>query len=207
MSRSVLVRYGMIAEVARFTSAACVPLGRGERVVVRSHRGVEIGTLLEDAPPAGNGDDVQRSLKDTGGQAASATQLAPSATQLAPSASAASELHILRAATAEDERTAGRLKGECEGEFHAWRRRIDEWKLRLELIDLEWTLDKSRLILYVLNDRGPESTKLALQAAAAGLGTIEVQPVGPDGPVAVSQGGGCGSGHCGSGGDSNGCCN
>ncbi len=84
--------------------------------------------------------------------------------------------------------------------------RIDEWKLSLELIDLEWTLDKSKLILYVLNDRGPESTKLALQAAAAGWGTIEVQPVGPDGPISVSQGGGCGSGHCGSDGNSNGCC-
>jgi cell fate regulator YaaT (PSP1 superfamily) len=199
MSRSVLVRYGMIAEVARFTSAACVPLGRGERVVVRSHRGVEVGTLLEDVPPVGNGDEVQGDSQDTGGQAASATPLEANATE-------PTDLQILRVATAEDERTVGTLKGECEGVFHTWRRRIDEWNLQLELIDLEWTLDKSKLILYVLNDRGPESTKLALQAAAAGLGTIEVQPVGPDGPVVVSQGGGCGSGHCGSGEGSSGCC-
>jgi cell fate regulator YaaT (PSP1 superfamily) len=183
----------MIAEVARFTSGACVPLGRGERVVIRSHRGVEIGTLLEDAPPAGNGDEIKSNSNHTDGQAATATE--------------STELNILRAATAEDERTVDALRNECEREFHAWGRRIDEWKLRLELIDLEWTLDKSKLILYVLNDRGPESTKLALQAAAAGLGTIEVQPVGPDGPIVVSQGGGCGSGGCGSGGGSNGCCN
>jgi cell fate regulator YaaT (PSP1 superfamily) len=189
----------MIAEVSRFTSAAPVALGRGERVVVRSHRGVEIGTLLEDAPPVGNGDDIQRDPEDTGGQAASANELADSATET-------TDLHILRVATAEDERTVDRLQGECEGGFHTWRRRIDEWNLRLELIDLEWTLDKAKLILYVLNDRGPESTKLALQAAAAGLGTIEVQPVGPDGPIVVSQGGGCGSGHCGSGEGSSGCC-
>ena len=49
----------------------------------------------------------------------------------------------------------------------------------MELIDLEWTLDKSKLILYVLNDRGPEATRLGLQAAAAGLGTVEVQPADP----------------------------
>jgi cell fate regulator YaaT (PSP1 superfamily) len=179
MNRSVLVRYGMIAEVARFTSAADVGLSRGERVIVRSHRGIEIGTLLENAPLATNGD----------GRTAEST-----------------ELNILRAATADDEQMVGQLKSDCERAFDVWRRRIEEWDLRLELIDLEWTLDKSKLILYVLNDRGPESTKLALQAAAAGLGTIEVQPVGPDGPVVISQGGGCGSGGCGSGGN-NGCCN
>ena len=89
---------------------------------------------------------------------------------------------VLRAAAAEDERTAARLKGECERRVPHLAGRIDEWKLRLELIDLEWTLDKSKLILYVLNERGPECTKLALQAAAAGLGIVEVQPVGPEGP-------------------------
>ncbi len=121
-------------------------------------------------------------------------------------AAATSELRIVRAATAEDEQAANRLKLDCEREFPIWRGRIDEWKLSLELIDLEWTLDKSKLILYVLNDRGPECTKLALQAAAAGLGIVEVQPVGPDGPVVQSAASGCGSGHCGSGGDSHGCC-
>ena len=70
-------------------------------------------------------------------------------------------------------------------------------RLDLQLIDLEWTLDRTKLILYVLNERGPDCTKLALQAAAAGLGLVEVQPVDENGLVAVEPSGGCGSGGCG----------
>jgi cell fate regulator YaaT (PSP1 superfamily) len=198
MSGSVLVRYGMISEVARFATEPGVALERGERVVIRTHRGIEMGTLLEDVRAIdfnGARDPLQHSVN--GGATATA--------EPADDAEATS-LRILRTPTAEDERTSGGLKDECEKAFSIWRERIDDWKLRLELIDLEWTLDKSKLILYVLNDRGPECTKLALQAAAAGLGTVEVQPVGPEGLISESQGGGCGSGHCGSGGNSNGCC-
>jgi hypothetical protein len=82
--------------------------------------------------------------------------------------------------------------------FPEWITRITEWELMLELIDLEWTLDRQKLILYVLNDRGPDCTKLALQAAAAGLGTIEVQPVTAEGLVTPpASTGGCGSCGCG----------
>ncbi|MCA9058814.1 MAG: hypothetical protein KDA85_09950, partial [Planctomycetaceae bacterium] len=75
---------------------------------------------------------------------------------------------------------------------------IDAWNLQLQLIDLEWTLDRSRIVLYVLNDRGAETTRLALLAAAAGLGIIHVQSVSADG--VIQQSSGCGSGGCGSGG-------
>jgi cell fate regulator YaaT (PSP1 superfamily) len=190
MSRGVLVRYGTISEVSRFAIPAEFARQRGDRVVIRTHRGVELGTLLEDAAPQptqpANGDGPNANGRD--------------ASDFDPHAQA-----VLRTATIEDEHTAAGLRNQCEHEFAAWRGRIDDWKLRLELIDLEWTLDKSKLILYVLNDRGPESTKLALQAAAAGYGVVEVQPVGPEGPIVQSAAGGCGSGHCGSG-DSHGCC-
>jgi cell fate regulator YaaT (PSP1 superfamily) len=190
MSRGVLVRYGTISEVARFAIPADFARKRGDRVVILTHRGVELGTLLQDAvlqsnQPA-NGDESSSNGSDA-------------------SCLDSDQQAILRTATVEDEDMAAGLRSRCEREFAAWRGRIDDWNLRLELIDLEWTLDKSKLILYVLNDRGPESTKLALQAAAAGYGIVEVQPVGPDGPIAPSAAGGCGSGHCGSG-DSHGCC-
>jgi hypothetical protein len=58
-------------------------------------------------------------------------------------------------------------------------------------------LEDDKLVLYVLNDRGPDCTKLALQAAAAGLGVIEVQPVGAEGLMTLETGNGCGSGGCG----------
>ena len=66
-------------------------------------------------------------------------------------------------------------------------------------MDLEWTLDREKLILYVLTGRGPDTTKLALFAATAGYASVEVQPVSKDGlvPMPAAQGGGCG---CGDGG-------
>ena len=52
MNETVLVRYGSIPEVARFDVAVTEPIQREEAVVVRSHRGVEVETLLE--PVGGN---------------------------------------------------------------------------------------------------------------------------------------------------------
>jgi cell fate regulator YaaT (PSP1 superfamily) len=166
---TVLVRYGAIPEVARFKVATTEPLPRGAAVVVQSPRGLEVGTLLEPVDtPSGASTDV-----------------------------ADQDLKIVRRATSEDQATLAELRRECEGAFDVWNGRIREWKLNLQLIDMEWMLDRSKLVLYVLNNRGPDCTKLALQAAAAGLGIIEVQPVGADGLMQPETGGGCGSGGCG----------
>ena len=68
----------------------------------------------------------------------------------------------------------------------------------MELLDLEWTLDRGKLVVYVLGGRGPDTTRLALLAAASGQASIEVQPVSTEGLVPLERsGGGCGSGGCG----------
>lgn len=110
------------------------------------------------------------------------------------------EFEVLRVATAADEVAERDARKACADEFPRWQQRIDEWNLELQLIELERTLGGEKTILYVLCDRGPDSTKLALQAAAAGLGIVEVQPVNSDGLVQLPASGGCGSGGCGSGG-------
>ena len=154
MSDRVLVRYGTISEVANFEIPSDFVRNRGERVVVRTHRGIELGTLLTDEenaskrPAAGNDSDANG--RDPGDRDLN-------------------QQSILRTATAMDEQAAARLRSECEQGFGDWRERIEKWNLCLELIDLEWTLDKSKLILYVLNDRGPESTKLALTSRGGRL--------------------------------------
>jgi hypothetical protein len=99
---------------------------------------------------------------------------------------------VIRIATDTDLATAEKHEQTTEAAFPGWIERCGKWKLQLELIDLEMTLD-SRLILYVLNDRGAETTRMALLAAAAGLGIVHVQPVAAEGIVQASGGGGCGS--------------
>ncbi len=183
MSQTLLVRYGVIPEVARFAHDLADPPGRHERVVVYSHRGLELGTTLE----------TLRSV--AGSQAVSAADH-HHASEDEPA------YRVLRRATPEDEAVYNQLRRDADDAFSPWQRRIQEWKLELELLDVEWTLDRQKLVLYVLGGRGAETTKLALQAAAAGLAVVEVQPVNADGPVplAAGGGGGCGSGGCGSGG-------
>ncbi len=166
---TVLVRYGAIPEVARFRMSPLESLPRDSQVVVRTHRGLEMGTLLQDVD-----DRFERLPADE-----------------------VADQQILRAATSEDLKQHADSHAECEAQFGAWCERISQWNLQLELVDLEWLLDPKKLVLYVLNERGPDCTKLALQAAAAGLGIVEVQPVDANGFIQLETQGGCGTGGCG----------
>jgi cell fate regulator YaaT (PSP1 superfamily) len=177
---SYLVRYGVVPEVAR-----CQPLQeeaqvrRGASVVVETHRGLQMGYVLEAA---------RESNRSNGPKTEAAVE----------SPIESSGFRVVREATESDQRRHDELRSEAEQDFARWTARIREWKVDVQLIDLEWTLDRSKLVLYVLNERGPECTKLAIQAAAAGLGVVEVQPVSREGLVSQpSSGGGCGSGGCG----------
>lgn len=167
-----LVRYGTVPEVARFVNNTPEIPARGEMVVVETDRGLQIGTVLERLKPSFD-----------------------------PAKSSQTEFKLLRTATERDREAARDRIRECDDSFAGWTARIVQWGLNLELVDLEWTLDRQKLILYVLCDRGPDSTKLALQAAASGFGVIEVQPVSSTGLIAIPQsscgsgGGGCGCEH------------
>jgi cell fate regulator YaaT (PSP1 superfamily) len=160
-----LVRYGSVPEVARFSNESPETPPRGTSVVVQTDRGLQMGTVLERLKP-----------------------------NFDPSKDAVTEFKVVRVATESDLETYRNFTNECEDAFPEWCARISQWGLNLELIDLELTLDTRKLILYVLCERGPDSTKLALQAAASGFGVVEVQPVSATGLVTIPKSGGCGSG-------------
>ena len=174
--RIVLARYGLVPQVARFGISKELFLSvhknllHGRQVVVESDRGPEIATILETLREEFSADD------------------------------AAVTGPLLRLATQDDLNLHSDHRRQCELSFFEWQQRIDGWQLQLQLIDLEQTLDPDKIILYVLNGQDAESTRLALLAAAAGLGIIHVQPVSAEGIVQTTSGGGCGSGGCGSGG-------
>ena len=167
MADVVLVRYGAISEVARFESELSEAPLRGETVVVRTARGLELGEVLQRVGRADG---------------------------------APSDFQIVRRPTAEDDAASAAHAEERSALIAEWTRCLADWNLKLELLDVEWTLDRSRCVLYVLAPRGPDTTLLAIRAAAAGLTGIEVQPVGPEGLLTLpreASGGGCGSGGCG----------
>lgn len=164
-----LVRYGRVPQVARFGGCVEVP-DRGAEVVVSTERGEELGVVLHVAakPAAAGAGDAEGSGL-TG--------------------------EVVRLASADDVVANSNSQRQLDAEFGTWLSRAATWKLQLEIIDIEKTLD-GRLVLYVLNDRGPETTRLALLAAAAGCGVVHVQPVSADGILQQKSGGGCGDCGC-----------
>lgn len=160
----VLARYGRVPQVARFAAWGERP-ERDSCVVVSTDRGQELAMVLQTLP--------------VHARTADGEQATPTG-------------ELLRHASADDIELNLRGQRVAEESFPAWSARAEKWKLQLELIDIERTLD-DRLILYVLNDRSAETTRLALLAAAGGFGVIHVQPVSAEGIVQTGGGGGCGS--------------
>ena len=164
-----LVRYGRVPQVARLGGRAEAP-DRGAEVVVSTERGEELGVVLHvAAKSAAVGTGEAEGSELTG--------------------------EVVRLASAEDVVANSNSQRLLDAEFGTWLSRAATWNLQLEIIDLEKTLD-GRLVLYVLNDRGPETTRLALLAAAAGCGVVHVQPVSADGILQQKSGGGCGDCGC-----------
>lgn len=171
-SRQLLVRYGAVPEVVRCAvppAESTVP-ARGDELLVETPRGLFPATVLEQLAP--------RHARDAEGEDALSFTMVR---RLTPAD---------RVILAEQSRLA-------RDEFRRWSDRIRDWKLELELLDSEWSFDRSRLVLYVLGGRGAETTRLALNAVGIGIEYLEVQPVDGNGPVPVQAA----SGSCGSGGD------
>ncbi|MEJ7592112.1 MAG: hypothetical protein WKF77_11220 [Planctomycetaceae bacterium] len=160
----VLARYGRVPQVARFAAWGDKP-ERNASIVVSTDRGQELAAVLQILPS---------NARTAEGEAATPTG------------------ELLRLATPDDLDRSSADQRAVEDSFAEWTTRAEKWKLQLELIDMERTLD-DRLILYVLNDRSAETTRLALLAAAGGFGVIHVQPVSAEGVVQASGGGGCGT--------------
>jgi cell fate regulator YaaT (PSP1 superfamily) len=193
MESSYLIRYGLWHQVGRFGSDS-PDLERGQTVVVRSHRGTELGeVLIKNVPDLAGG---------------------------APSSAAAPGIAtIVRVANPDDLEHARELERERPRQYDLCRRLIAETESPLELIDVEPLLEDGRIVLHYL---GPHRLDVAgFLATLRSSFSIDVllEPVGRDLPEEPgkpsdddpvqgcgdcgSGGGGCGSGHgCGSGADS-----
>jgi cell fate regulator YaaT (PSP1 superfamily) len=116
-----LVSYGSAGELGRFLAAEPLDCRRGERVVVRTQRGVEIGSVLCPSTP-----QHAHMLADT------------------------FVGELLRPAGPEDEAIAQGVRDRQERLFEDARRLAVELELPLEILDVEVLLDGHQVTLYYL---------------------------------------------------------
>lgn len=182
MERSYLVRFGLMGHVGRFEADVDAVFERGQGVVVRSHRGTELGEVLIESPR-----------------------------RVAPEVLTPSKARVLRAPDAEDVRLARRGEAEREQRFRTCGAVFQDGRWPLELIDVEPLLDDRRTVLYILGPYQQEVAEIISRLRGvcdldvifhpAGRDVIE-DGVGGAGPVVEADqgcgrcgpgGGGCGS--------------
>jgi hypothetical protein len=173
-----LIRYGMMRNVGQFSSDTG-GLERGQTVVIRSHRGTELGEVLWEVP---RGSDAPLAV----GSAA-----------------------VVRSAEHGDREAGHRLMEERHGRFAACARILDDGPWPIELIDVEPLLDEGRTVLHYFGPHNLDVTGLrAIFREQCGLDVV-FEPAGrdvidePDGSQLAEAGCGHGCGSCGT--DGGGC--
>ena len=179
MERSYLIRYGLTGQVGRFTTDSGTGFERGKTVVVRSHRGTELGEVLIEMPG--------RTVMDV---------------------PAAGTARILRVASDDDLQRARSADLEREARFAACEKIFHDGLWPIELIDVEPLLDDRRTVLHYLGPHRLDVSGLLDAFRSACELDVMLQPVGRDLPDedavddasehscghCSAEGGGCGSG-------------
>jgi hypothetical protein len=193
-----LIRYGVMSQVGRFTALAeCdAPFERGQVVVIRSDRGLELGeVLIRDASPMparSNGDDLP-------------ARLVGEDSTRAPTVD---RPHVLRLAGPEDLAGSERAQRTRAGRFTLCQRLLEEANWPWELIDVEPLLDGQATVLHYLGPQHLDVASLRAQFRVACDLDVVFEPAGTDVEAdeshehAHQEDGqtGCGSCDCGAGG-------
>jgi cell fate regulator YaaT (PSP1 superfamily) len=172
-----LVSYGSSGEFARFRPATMVDFQRGDRVVVRTYQGLELGVIL-----------------------------CPASAEHAPFLSRTAQGELLRAVTEDDDRQAEQARRLSQRLFEEASRLAGEMELPLVILDVEVLLDGQQAIVHHLLQMDCEyrplvsalSKKYDLRIVMSNLALPKEEPVGCGEPNCGQLTGGCQS--CGSGG-------
>ena len=185
MERSFLVRYGVNGQVGRFVVEPGNAFERGASVVVRTHRGTELGEVLTE---------VSRSSEDK--------EFSLSATR------------ILRAADPNDLARWRQAGLERDARFIDCLRVFEDGVWPIEMIDVEPLLDDRRTVIHYLGPHRLDVAGVLAAFRTSFNLDVMLQPAGRDEPAeeeieaepvesscgTCSSDGGCGTGGgCGSG--------
>jgi len=149
MSNRYVVRYGVMRTLGVFTTSRGETLARGNRVVARTERGLEVGeVLLEATDPV-----VERMTDPRRGQ-------------------------VLRLMTTEDERESKRLLERQQREFDSCKAHIAALKLPMELVDVEQMFGGERIVVYYLSENRVDFRDLVKVLANEFQTRIEMRQIG-----------------------------
>lgn len=149
MSNRYVVRYGVMRTLGIFTTSRGETLARGNRVVARTERGLEVGEVLLEATEA----VVERMTDPRRGQ-------------------------VLRVMSTEDERESKRLLERQQREFESCKKHIAELKLPMELVDVEQMFGGERIVVYYISEIRVDFRDLVKVLANEFQTRIEMRQIG-----------------------------
>jgi 3-phenylpropionate/trans-cinnamate dioxygenase ferredoxin subunit len=169
-----LVRYGALGWVGRFGSVDRIECSHGDRVIVNTSRGTEIGEIL--AGPADGSDDQN----DAGNHQPVG--------------------EVQRRLTAEDDQQHDRSRRNGLADlFEQCQKLLSDREIAVEVIDCERLFDDETIVLYFLGEETTEMQPIAEELGKRWQAKVLFNPVIE--PVAAAGGGGgCGREGCGGGG-------
>ena len=132
LSTSILLRVGLLGQVGRFSLGDVGGLRRGERVVCRRLRGIEVAIALGGA---------QDSISRSSGESKEIVER---------------DGHVLRRTTPEDELLWGHLRQLGEEAFQSCVAWLDEQSVTTTLLEVEPLLDGRTLYFHFLSDVGDQ---------------------------------------------------
>jgi hypothetical protein len=171
-----LVSHGKNGAFGRFAAAETLACSRGERVVVQSPRGLELGSVL-----------------------------CPATSRHARFLHQAPVFKLLRRATAADEATAERMNALARTLFEETRRAAADLNLPVEILDVEVLLDGRQAIIQHLSAPDRDLTALLEALATRHSVELLLENLAVVPPVEHAEEEGCGEPNCGRGGGGSGC--
>ncbi|MBM3999134.1 MAG: signal peptidase [Planctomycetes bacterium] len=144
-----IVRHGSMRHLAVATARGNDAYPRGARVVLRTHRGVELGEVLCEATEM-----AVAQLEDPG------------------------QGQILREGTVEDSNEWAHIQTRERAEFEVCKGHVGELGLQMELIDIEHLFGGERIVVYYLAEQRVDFRELVKRLAAEFQTRIEMRQIG-----------------------------
>lgn len=147
MTRVVGVRFKKVGKVYYFDPDDLV-IERGDRVVVETARGIELGEVVV-APKDVPEDDLAQPLRK-----------------------------VLRSATAKDRHQQREYVSKEKDAYQICLGRIDKHQLPMKLVDVEYTFDSSKIIFYFTAEKRVDFRELVKDLASTFRTRIELRQIG-----------------------------